>query len=116
MELKLSNAVVTIKDKLKFGDICKIKVASGIINDDGVQKKDVKNDQIQDPKMVKEMMGMICKNNVEADFVSMECVIKKIMQDDKEIECTREWIEELDEEDANIILEKVKEMRVKKNL
>ena len=62
MELKLSNAVVTIKDKLKFGDICKIKVASGIINDDGVQKKDVKNDQIQDPKMVKEMMGMICKN------------------------------------------------------
>lgn len=111
MIVKLSDGVeVTLKDKLKYGDRCKIRIAKGMIESDGETKKKSSNDSIDEsPEMLSEMMKMVSRNSVETEIVAMECFITKIVKGEEVISDIREYInEKLDEEDAQKILEHVK--------
>lgn len=109
MIVKLSDGVeVTLKDKLKYGDRCKIRIAKGFIENSGKPAKKEKGSSDVDNGIVLEMMKVIPKNSVETELIAMECFITKVMKGNEEITEYREFIEDLDIEDVEKILEHVK--------
>lgn len=91
MEVKLKDATVTIKNALTWGDTQKIQAAmmSGA-------KMSGKAKTADDIGFDFDALAML-----EAKYVALECAVKKVVDNDnKEIKFTREWMDNLSQEDG----------------
>lgn len=115
MEVKLHDVVVEIKDSLTWGDMNKINLAKGTLESENEITDDQKkqSQEARSPEFIKEMMKMVNENNLEAKYVAVECAITKITQGGKLIEFSRDWMDNLSNEDGNKLLDSVNKLSKK---
>lgn len=104
MEVKLSNAKVRIKDALTWGDSQKIQSAlmSGA-------KLSGKASNAGDAGFDFDASAML-----ESKYVALECAVLEIEENGETKKFTREWIDNLTEEDGDKLYEKVDALSKKK--
>ena len=104
MEVKLKDVVVKIKDSLTWGDSEKIKSAtmSGA-------KISGKADSKEDIGFDFDASAML-----EAKYVTLECFVEEIKKGDTVIEFTRDWMNDLSQEDGNKLYDAVDAVSKKK--
>ncbi|MHA1853380.1 MAG: hypothetical protein ACTSUF_07695 [Candidatus Heimdallarchaeaceae archaeon] len=114
MEVKLKDVIVKIKDTLTWGDAEKIKIAKGLPDKKTVRTNESTEAVKQDMEAVKGMMKMINENNLEAKYVSVECAIIEIKKGDETIKFSREWLNDLSQNDGEKLYNAVNSISKKK--
>lgn len=101
MIIKLSNAEVTIKDNLTWGDAQKIQssiLKSAKINP---EKNDIK-------------VGFDADAYIETKYVTIETMVVSINVGGKEVEYSREWLDSLSVSDGDKLFDEVDKVASKK--
>lgn len=100
MDIKLSNGdIVVLKDKLKYGDTLEIQKV--MLEGVGVNK-------------TKQDINIGAENIINSTIKTMEIAVIEIKRGVEKLQFSREWLNDLDIEDGNLLQEKVNEMSNKK--
>lgn len=99
MEVKLKEATVDVKDSLTWGDTNKIQAA--LMTGSKVSGKS------QDFDFDATAM-------IEAKYVALECAVVKVTdKDNKDVKFTREWMDNLSQDDGNKLMDTVDDLQKK---
>lgn len=103
MEINLSNATVEIKDALTWGDTQRIQSAMMSGAKMSGKASDAENLNLDfDPEKM-----------LEARYVTLECAVLKIKEGEQEKPFSREWMNNLSNEDGNKLFDEVDKMSKK---
>jgi len=110
MIIKLSDeTIVTTKDKMNASSRRDIKIAGGIFDAMLSPVKELKKTEAQKSEFaLKEMLELQKQNEENMKVVAMERLIISIEKEGKKIPLTREWLDELDAEDEDLIYKEIK--------
>lgn len=95
IEIKLTNAIVKVKDSMTWGD------------SERVQKAMISSSNVSGKANKEVGFDFNPEGLFEAKYVLLECMIKSITEGEKEIEFTREWMDNLSMEDGNKLYDEV---------